>query len=199
MTHGINVVALSGRRIDAADAPVPRFPLEHAAEVQRRISAVLRKTHAKLLVCSAACGADLLALEVARELGLDVRVILAFPRERFRQTSVVDRPGEWGPLFDLQMDLAEQEGALHQIDPVDDPQDAYLRVEDAILDQAASRAARSRKGRSVKIAGRVTAVAVWNGQSTGDQDATEVFVRRAHARGFEVCHVPIPPESFGAV
>ena len=49
LTHGINVVALSGRRIDAADAPVPRFPLEHAAEVQRRISAVLRKTHAKLL------------------------------------------------------------------------------------------------------------------------------------------------------
>jgi hypothetical protein len=28
------------------------------------------------------------------------RVILPFERRRFRETSVTDRPGDWGPLYD---------------------------------------------------------------------------------------------------
>jgi hypothetical protein len=40
------------------------------------------------LVCSAACGADLNALEIALERDLSVDVILPTDRETFRQTSV---------------------------------------------------------------------------------------------------------------
>jgi hypothetical protein len=37
---------------------------------------------------------------VARRAGIRRRVILPFAVDRFRETSVVDRPGNWGPLFD---------------------------------------------------------------------------------------------------
>ena len=91
------VVALAGRRIDLPEAQVPRFPLENVQEVGRRICEALYEMHAVALVCSAACGADLVALEQAKQLGLRRRIVLPFAPERFRETSVVDRPGDWGP------------------------------------------------------------------------------------------------------
>jgi len=94
------VVALAGRRIDLPEAPVPRFPLENVQEVGRRVCEALYEMHAVALVCSAACGADLVALEQAKHLGLRRRVVLPFAPERFRETSVVDRPGNWGSLYD---------------------------------------------------------------------------------------------------
>src|SRR5215471_3104187 len=95
-THGVNVVALAGRRIDVVGETNPRFPLECVPVVRERIREVLQKTRARVLVCSAACGADLLGMEVARELGMGVQVILPTARRTFRKTSVVDRPGDWG-------------------------------------------------------------------------------------------------------
>ena len=97
------VVALAGRRIDLPEAQVSRFPLENVQEVGRRICEALYKMHAVALVCSAACGADLVALEQAKQLGLRRRIVLPFAPEKFRETSVVDRPGDWGPLYDQQV------------------------------------------------------------------------------------------------
>src|SRR5947209_320182 len=94
------VIALAGRRIDAPNAETPRFPLENREKVGNRIRDFLAEHGATALVCSAACGADLLALEAAEELGLRRRILLPFAPDRFRATSVTDRPGEWGPLFD---------------------------------------------------------------------------------------------------
>ena len=89
------VIALAGRRIDAADTNPPRFPLEAVPTVRRRLADLLAKERAVALVCSAACGADLMALEEAERLGLRRRIVLPFPPERFRKTSVIDRPGDW--------------------------------------------------------------------------------------------------------
>ena len=77
------VFALAGRRIDAAEAAVPRFPLRNAEAVSRRLRAVFEFHKPEALVCSAACGADLIALAEARPLLIRRRVILPFPRERF--------------------------------------------------------------------------------------------------------------------
>src|SRR6267378_3813558 len=93
------VVALAGRRIDLPGTQPPRFPLDNIGTVGRRFAEALDKVHAVALVCSAACGADLVALEQAERLGLRRRIVLPFRRERFRSTSVTDRPGDWGPLF----------------------------------------------------------------------------------------------------
>ncbi len=59
------VIALAGRRIDAADAAMPRFPLENIPLVRKRLADLLVQERAVALVCSAACGADLIALEEA--------------------------------------------------------------------------------------------------------------------------------------
>ena len=110
------VVALAGRRIDLPDAQVPQFPLGNVQEVGRRIYEALCEMHAVALVCSAACGADLVALEQAKQLGLRRRVVLPFAPERFRETSVVDRPGDWGPLYDQQVAATAAAGDLLVLD-----------------------------------------------------------------------------------
>jgi hypothetical protein len=106
------VVALAGRRIDAVDTNPPRFPLEAVPTVRRRLADLLAKERAAALVCSAACGADLVALEEAERLGLKRRVVLPFPPERFRKTSVTDRPGDWASVFDRVIAAAESTGDL---------------------------------------------------------------------------------------
>jgi hypothetical protein len=190
MTHGLNVVALSGRRVDAVGETNPRFPPEHASMVRERIRAALKKTRAQMLICSAACGADLLALEAARDLGMDVRIILPAPRTTFRESSVVDRPGDWGEIFDRQMDLAEREGAVRQIEPVSESNnDDYFKVLDVILDQAAGCATRTRNGATAAEPGRVTALVVWDGKSRGEDDVTAAFLQQAHDHSLTVHEV----------
>jgi hypothetical protein len=187
--QGMNIVALVGRRIDADNAATPHFPLEHEPAVKERIRSVLQETQAEILVCSAACGADLLALEVARQMHLRVHLILPLDRERFRETSVVDRPGKWGPRFDQQVDAARDEGALRVLEPGPNPHEAYLRGVEAILDQAVACSDQTATGEAAATRGHITAVAVWDGHSRGPRDVTEAFLRGADARGIPVRHV----------
>lgn len=72
------VVALVGRRIDAVDTNESRFPLEAVPTVRRRLADLFVRERAVTIVCSAACGADLLALEEAERLGLRRRIVLPF-------------------------------------------------------------------------------------------------------------------------
>src|SRR5919107_327719 len=106
------VVALAAGGVDPPDADTPRFPPGNVGPVRGRLHAFLEERRAAALVCSAACGADLLALEAAGALGLRRRVVLPFAPERFRETSVVDRPGDWGPIFDGVIEAAQTAGDL---------------------------------------------------------------------------------------
>jgi len=162
------IVALAGRRIDAPDADPPRFPLDRAPAVRAALLALFRERRATMLVSSAACGADLLALDAARELGMRLRVILPFDRATFREQSVTDRPGDWGPLYDEVCDAAEV--IELGLDP-ENGQQAYEATTLRILDEAA------------------LAVAVSDGASRGAEDLTEYFVRQAQQRGLEVTRI----------
>ena len=86
------VVALAGRRIDAPDAPI-RFSPRSVESVRGLLRAYFTEGGASCLVSSAACGADLLALDVAGSLDMRRRVVLPYSPERFRETSVTDRKG----------------------------------------------------------------------------------------------------------
>lgn len=168
------VVALAGRRIDAADAKVRRFPLENSVLVRGRIAAHLKACGARDLVCSAACGADLLALEAAAEFGVDAHIYLPFARERFRVKSVTDRPGEWGDIFDrLTTDVELVVLGYEDGDPA-----AYSKTSTAMLDRAELLA--TEKGDSVLVLG------VWDGTSRGERDETYGFMQAARARGLAV-------------
>ena len=100
MTTSTTVVALAGRRIDAPNTDPKRFPLGAVMRVSRGIETLLREEQSIALVASAACGADLIGLQNARALGLRTRIVLPFEAQSFRESSVVDRPGDWGDRFD---------------------------------------------------------------------------------------------------
>jgi hypothetical protein len=74
--------------------------LQNVERVPASLRTLLIGTGATWLVSSAACGADLIALSEGGKLGIRRRVVLPFSRDKFRASSVVDRPGDSGELYD---------------------------------------------------------------------------------------------------
>ena len=176
------VIALAGRRIDAPDTDPPRFPLENVPIVRERIAALLSAEHAEALVCSAACGADLIALTEAERLGLRRRIVLPFPAKRFRETSVTDRPGDWGPVFDRLIALAEGANDLVILSETGDDDDkAYAAANEAIIQEAEALA----RGTSEGIRLRRVVVIVWEGSARAGSDASGGLRTLATEAGFE--------------
>ena len=173
------VVALAGRRIDLPEAQVPRFPLENVQEVGERICEAFCKIHAVALVCSAACGADLVALEQAKQLGLRRRIVLPFAPERFRETSVVDRPGDWGPLYDQQVSATAAAGDLLSLDIATGGDAAYAAANETIVREAQALA------RTAQSDHRLIAILVWEGAPRPGSDATARFRDLTRRAGFE--------------
>ena len=64
------IVALAGRRIAAEDAYPVRFPSNHIEKVKKKLSSFFIASKPDYLVCSGACGADLIALDVAGKLNI---------------------------------------------------------------------------------------------------------------------------------
>lgn len=186
----MNTVALTGLRIDATDTQLPRFPLAHTNLVKASIRDHFQRICAQALVCSAACGTDLLALKIAYDLGMEAHVVLPFARERFRETSVVDRPGDWGQVFDQFVDRAQQQGRLYQMDlSTERNHDAYLRAVTVILDQAAALSRRVDDGHAAPVPGSVTALAVWDGKPHRPDEITTFFITEAKKRAITVCEI----------
>jgi hypothetical protein len=175
------VIALAGRRIDAPGAETPRFPATNVAAVRARIRVLLVEQEAQAIVCAAACGADLLALETADELGMRQRIVLPYTRARFRETSVVDRPGDWGERFDAIIDAAEVSGDLIVLGYVEGDETAYLATNTAIFEQATLLAE--------QLHDTVGVAVVWDGAARGEDDVTAAFLREAQHRGFPVWQI----------
>jgi len=187
------IVAFAGRRIDPTDVKTPRFPLNQVDVVQKKIEELFRRDNVKTLTCSAACGADLIALQVAQKLGIHYRIILPFVSERFRVTSVMDRPctqeWNWGILFDQVIDIAQGNGELVVVETDEDRQAAYQAVNQAILSEAL-RKGRIQAGGSTMEASQeihqVQAVIAWDGHARGPGDLTLHFAQEARSRGLVV-------------
>src|SRR5882757_4467262 len=94
------VLVQAGRRVDAPDAAAVRFPSSNVDLVRQRIRKYFGESKPDFLVTAAACGTDLLALEVAGQLSVQRVVLLPSEPKVFRGASVVDRPGDWGEMFD---------------------------------------------------------------------------------------------------
>jgi hypothetical protein len=174
------IIALAGRRVDSPDAKTPRFPLENVDLVSTRVRALLKESGATTVVSSAACGADLIALSEAGKLGLRQKVVLPFERRRFRETSVTDRPGEWGPLYDQVLDAVDAAGDLVVLQNASDDE-AYAAANGAILKEAVALAKAVNKS--------AIAVLIWDGASRGDHDLTEEFGAEARDCGLAVTEV----------
>jgi hypothetical protein len=155
-------------------------------EVRERLGELFARLRPSAVVCSAACGVDLLALDAAESLGIRRRVLLPFDRSRFRHTSVTDRAGNWGRLYDRILDgLAP--GDLIVLPDLGEDVAAYRAANDAILDHAAAladpRAAEPAPGAEPSD---VIAVVVWEGRPRGSDDITALFRDEAVRRGISV-------------
>jgi hypothetical protein len=176
----LSVIALAGRRVDAPDAKQVRFPPRNVPIVEEKIRKCFQKG-VGVLVCSAACGSDLLALGVAGDLGIRRRVVLPFARSLFYETSVGDRPGDWGECYNRVLDEVERQRDLvilgyEQADPT-----AYTRTNAAIVDEALKVA--KEEGRPAG------ALVVWDGRSRGTEDLTAHFLDEARGKGMPLLEV----------
>lgn len=185
--NGPAVVALAGRRIDPEPTQVQRFPFDQVERVRAEIADRLRQANATVLVCSAACGADLIALEIAQNMGVRTRIILPFSAARFRETSVVDRPRPefWGSLFDRVTKIARARGDLVELDGGTENDAAYSAANVAIINEARTLAGVKDNGRS-GAALPLIALVVWEGAARGVDDNTERFAGLARRSDFRV-------------
>src|SRR5690349_21067050 len=129
----IMVIALAGRRVDAPGAETARFPPKNVSLVEKRIVEWFEQHNVHSLVCSAACGVDLLALIVAGRLGINRRIVLPFPREQFRVQSVVDRGAQWGTYFDAILNNVETQGGVLVLGYKPENEAAYYEANHVIL------------------------------------------------------------------
>ena len=177
-----SIVAVAGRRVDAADTQTTRFPHGNVDAVRAALSRTLENAAAMLVVASAACGSDLLALDAASVLGIRVRIILPFAPEVFRETSVVDRPqpAYWGNLYDRLIAEARGRGDLIVLDRDRNDPGAYVAANQAIIGEALLAASKEAPR------ARPIAVIAWEGAPRAADDATDDFRRAALQRGFTI-------------
>lgn len=175
------IIALAGRRIDAANTETPRFPAAQLDKVRAELRGFFTSHGATALVCAAACGADILALEVAGELGLRRRIVLPFDRAAFRALSVVDRGGDWGDRFDALLTTVAAQDDLVEFAHDKEHMQTFFTGNLDILDQA--------QWLAQQTGADVAALIVWNGESRGADDVTGHFKQEAEARGLGVAEI----------
>ena len=183
------IVALAGRRTDEVNSDVARFPLQNVEAVRERLRTLFVDRRASVLVASGACGADIVAHEVARTLGMLRILVLPFPPMLFRELSVTDRPGEWGPAFDTLVADARLSGdsqLIVEASSNESPNAAFARANELIIDRALSLAART-------AGENVLAVVVWEGAIRGKDDLSAAFEAYAQRRRVETISVSTLP------
>jgi hypothetical protein len=175
------IIALAGRRIDADDAETSYFPPRNVDRVRHDLRQLFVTLRPQAVVCSAASGADLLALDEAGALGIRRHVVLGSDPVRFAESSVLDRPGDWRSIYERVIAGVDANQDLVIVGSRDGGQESYLLSNQVILNEAVSL--------SKSSDGKVTVVLVWNGESRGPDDVTDAFRAEAEKRGFPVFEI----------
>ncbi len=176
------VAVLAGRRVDADDTSAERFPLKNVENVKQKLKQGFIANNIQYLVCSGACGADLIALEVAGQLSIQRKMVLPFDAETFRASSVTDRPGDWGQLFDTIHEELHKESNVMILNYGKDGDDAYEKANFDILNTADLIFENlDRKDNNKKVA-----FIVWEGKPKDSNDTTDHFRKEAKKRVYMI-------------
>jgi class 3 adenylate cyclase len=100
------IVAFAGHMIDANGRASPRFPASLESPVRKELRSRLVAIAPAAVYASAACGGDLLCLEIARGLGAETHIVLPFPAAEFRRVSVDFAGPSWSERFDRELAAA---------------------------------------------------------------------------------------------
>ncbi len=101
------VLVFTGNMIDGPDSRTPRFPAAIEEPVRNALKQHLAALKPTAVYGSAACGADILCLEAARELGCETHIVLPFPAVEFRRSSVDFAGANWGKRFEQALAAAD--------------------------------------------------------------------------------------------
>jgi len=174
------ILALAGRRIDDPGEKVVSFPMKNIAGVKARLKALFISLKPSVLVCSGSCGADLLALEAAGELGIARSMVIPFSPELFISRSVEDRPGDWTNIFNKVYEKIKKEAKVIIMNYSADDAEAYRKTNVDILNRAQS------LSESLGDNSDVRAIIVWESGSKGEKDTSAHFKKEAEQRGLRV-------------
>lgn len=175
------ITALAGRRIDEENADYKRFPLTSISAVREKLRGFFVDNKVTHLVSSGACGADLLAQDVAHELGIDRTIVLPFNVQIFRSSSVTDRPGEWGKIYD-RLIKDTQSNRLIILGYNQGNNKAYAETNLEILSMAEKLSQRADRT-------DVISVIVWEGKPKSEDDMTHGFEKEAIKRKLSTAEI----------
>ncbi len=162
------VLVFTGHMIDAPGRSEPRFPPHRAEEVRRRIRQIVERLRPAAAYGSAACGADILCLEVVRELGGELHIVLPFPAEQFRSSSVeFCGQGDWGERFQRLLDDASEVMVISEKPP---PCSASTFEYANLVMTGLARL------RSQVLDSKLHGIAIWDGSVAGDVGGTSAVV-----------------------
>ncbi|MGZ8556763.1 MAG: hypothetical protein ACXWWC_00440 [Chitinophagaceae bacterium] len=174
------IVALAGRRIDEPGGEAIHFPLKNINTVRDRLKKCFNSLKPRALVCSGACGADLLALAVAGELNIARSMVIPFEPQLFKSKSVEDRPGNWGALFDSMYEQVNEEEKVRVMNYPDAEDDTYRKTNIEILNRAEVLAEQIDAEKNILV------IIVWDGSPKNKNDITSHFKKEAELRGFKI-------------
>ena len=162
------VLVFTGHMIDAPERKEQRFPQQMAEEVRRRIRSKIERLRPAAAYGSAACGADILCLEVVRELGGELHIVLPFPAEQFRPASVeFCGQGDWGDRFQRLLDDASEVMVISEKPP---PSGASTFEYANLVMTGLARL------RSQVLDTNLHGLAIWDGSIAGDVGGTSSVV-----------------------
>ena len=173
------VAVFSGHMLDRPGRSEPRFP----PELEPAVAQLLREKLGELEVgegyASAACGGDLLFLEVLQDLGATTHIVLPYERDAFVRESVdITADGTWKLRFDLAMRAAGENVSVVSPHPVEAGGISY-EFANWILHGLASM-------RAEQLATELVGIAVWNGRQGDGPGGTSAAVQRWRRLGMRV-------------
>jgi class 3 adenylate cyclase len=176
------VVAYSGHMIDRPDRRSPRFPASLESSVRIALRARLEALAPFAVYGSAACGTDLLCVEIARELGCETHIVLPFPPAEFKLASVDFAGGGWSARFD---------DALAKADSVTVTSDHYARGSVATFEYANLVLTGMAALRAATLDAPLHGLAVRDPADTRDVGGTSSIVALWNARGIPVDEIAL--------
>ena len=169
------VIVYTGHMIDAPGRVQPRFEPHMEDRVRADIRARLEPLGPAASYGSAACGADILCLECMRDLGGEIHIVLPFPVEEFRQTSVDLRDdGDWGRRFERLLEDASEVLVVSEKPPSGET--STYEYTNLIMTGLA-------RLRAQMLDTRLQGLAVWDGQASGEPGGTASVVSMWQASG----------------
>jgi hypothetical protein len=101
------VAVYSGHMLDHPARDSPRFPPALEGAVRDALRARLTALRPLAAYGSAACGTDLLVLELVRQLGGETHIVLPFPPVEFRAVSIDFAGRDWAERFEQALSTAD--------------------------------------------------------------------------------------------